>query len=149
MGLTVVTGRANTGKTGVVYTALEDAAARGQDATLLLPSEPDAERARSELAARLPVGVRIAQVDRYLATVWATHGDGRRIVTPAQRAMLLVRCAGGASPGHASLAGRCVARLAEETGFGWREPRALSGPEARMAEMFVAYAGALDEEGLV
>jgi RecB family exonuclease len=85
MPLTTFTGGANSGKTAIAYEALHGALARGLDAALLLPTLPDVERARRELAASAPTSLTCVQFDRYLDERWRSEGDGRDIVTPAQR----------------------------------------------------------------
>jgi ATP-dependent helicase/nuclease subunit B len=89
MGLTLVTGRANTGKTGVVHAAVRDAADAGRAAALLLPTAPDVARATEEFALSNPLGLRVEQIDRWIASMWSLHGDGRRHVEPPLRALLL------------------------------------------------------------
>jgi len=91
MALTLVTGPANAGKTGHITHALLEAAAKGQTPVLLLPSGPEVARAQSEIAPQLPIGVTIAQFDRFLDGLWALAGDGRRIVGRSQRLSLLGR----------------------------------------------------------
>jgi len=90
--MTLIVGRANSGKTGVLYRLLREAESCGDAPVLLLPSAPDVKRARAELV--LNDGVvraRIEQLDRYLASLWNLYGDGRRLVNNAQRSTLLSR----------------------------------------------------------
>lgn len=87
MPLHLITGRPNSGKTATLY---EAASSADGVPTFLLPSAPDVARARRELCVeRGLVALRIIQIDRYLAGLWEIHGDGRRLVTPTQRAALL------------------------------------------------------------
>ena len=75
MPLTLITGRANSGKTERAYRALEESAP--SPAALLLPTSPDVTRARRDIARRRPLGVGVWQFDRYLAELWSAAGDGR------------------------------------------------------------------------
>jgi len=87
--LNLITGRPNSGKTEELYAAAVEAA-RTSVPTILLPSAPDVARARRELCVNRGLAtVRIEQIDRYLSGLWEIHGDGRRLVTPTQRAALL------------------------------------------------------------
>lgn len=89
MPLSLLIGRPNAGKTGVLYAIAAEAARTGVP-TVLLPSEPDVTRARGDLVRDLHmVTVRVAQIDRYLSGLWEIHGDGRSHVTPIQRRALL------------------------------------------------------------
>ncbi|MHB9038519.1 MAG: PD-(D/E)XK nuclease family protein [Armatimonadota bacterium] len=89
MALTLITGEPGVGKTRYLYDVISRSAADSVP-VLLLPSAPDAARARAELVrdAGLP-GVAIAQIDTFLATLWEIQGDGRRLVTALQRSALL------------------------------------------------------------
>jgi RecB family exonuclease len=91
MPLTVVIGRANSGKTGVAYGVVRASLARRETTALLLPSMPDVRRAQNELARECPTGLLISQADGFLAGTWDTRGDGRAMVTPPQRALLAMR----------------------------------------------------------
>lgn len=89
MALTLVTGRAGCGKTGTAYDALLESVRKGRPALLLLPSRPDVDRAVVELAEKTACGIRMSQFDRYLDDLWSIHGDGRTIVGPLQRELLV------------------------------------------------------------
>jgi hypothetical protein len=90
MPLTVITGRANAGKTGLLYSVVRSAVAEGSRPTVLLPSYPDIRRAAEEFALRGPgLGVGVSTFDDYLDSLWSLHGDGRRIVGSSQRRILL------------------------------------------------------------
>lgn len=89
MPLSLVLGKPNAGKTGVLYSVAAERASISVP-TVLLPSEPDVARARAELThTRGLVTVRVEQIDRYLSGLWEIHGDGRALVTPIQRRALL------------------------------------------------------------
>ena len=89
MTLALVTGRANAGKSGVLYGRVEESAAAGESPVVVLPSFADVRRAEREFAARGVLGVRITTLDRWIDELWALHGDGRRVVTSASRAALV------------------------------------------------------------
>ena len=91
MPLTLVTGRANAGKTGAIYGALRTALGGGRRPTLLLPTRPDVLRARAELGAHGLVGIEITQFAQYMETLWDLFGDGRRIASHVERDVLLRR----------------------------------------------------------
>lgn len=55
----------------------------------MVPSEPDAMRARAELGKTWPLGLRIEPFDTYLDELWRLFGDGRVIISTAQRSILL------------------------------------------------------------
>lgn len=94
MSLTLVTGRANTGKTGILHGALRRAVIARSPIALLLPTMPDVRRAEDELAGAGLVGARIAVLDSWLDELWGLHGDGRRIISPGARRVLLARAVG-------------------------------------------------------
>jgi len=88
--LTLVKGRANTGRTGALFAVVKEAAAQGLVPVLLLPTEPDVARARYELAHNHRVfAARVQRLDHYLESLWALWGDGRTLITPTQRAVIV------------------------------------------------------------
>lgn len=136
MTLRVLIGPANAGKSGVAYGRLRERVASGATAALLLPSEPDVVRAVREFSAETPLGLTIATFDRYLARLWNRGGDGRRIVTPVQRAALLGETV-STDPGDA---------LAHERSRGLLE--VLSIVVQRAAERDDRSAGDVDADGM-
>ena len=152
MSLRLVTGPPNSGKTGRVYDLLRSAAANGGRAVLLLPSAPDVARARDEFAAKTGVGVRIEQVDRFLASEWAHRGDGRRIVGTFQRGLLLeaalaeTSLAGGSGPGTVSLLGALAARSG---GSRAATPPQRAGATGDLLSALDGYFRRLDSCGLI
>ncbi len=90
MPLTLITGRANSGKTGLVLEHVRAARGRGAAASVVMPSETDVRRFRRWLPAQVAGGIEVVQFDRWAASSWQLLGDGRRMVTAAQR-MALVR----------------------------------------------------------
>lgn len=89
MGLTLVTGLANAGKTGHITRTLSVAASAGRMPVLLLPSAPEVVRAQAEIGPDWPIGVTVSQFDGYLDGLWMLTGDGRTIVSRIQRLSLL------------------------------------------------------------
>lgn len=89
MALLVITGLANCGKTGRVYSRVREASSAGRNPVLLLPSEPEVQRAAGELCQSGPLGTSVLQFDRYLDSLWLSLGDGRLIVGQTQRTLLL------------------------------------------------------------
>jgi len=89
LAIDVVTGAANTGKTGVVYARIREHCRSGGAAVLLLPSAPDVSRAARDLAAEVPLGLHIETFDGLLDRMWKLHGDGRVLIQRTQRLLLL------------------------------------------------------------
>lgn len=85
MTLRLVTGRANTGKTGVVHQSVRDGIADGKRCAILLPSYADVHRVRLEWAAVSPVGVEVSTLDSWATHQWMLHGDGRQPISPVAR----------------------------------------------------------------
>lgn len=152
MPLLLVTGRANAGKTGDAYDAIRTAARAGAP-VLILPSDPDVARARRELALEMPLGLRVTTFARHAATTWTTHGDGRQIVTPGQRQLLLSQVEielGNATPGLAALASQAIDMLADGLGFEWRNATGAGERAARgLRDHVELYARMLDQHELV
>ncbi len=153
MSLHVITGRANAGKTGRAYALVREALRDGSGPVLLLPGSPDVDRARAELAREFPLGIKTLTFREFVEAVWLSHGDGRRIVSAAQRRALLYAAAADdqcATAGLVGLAEQCIRRLCEQTGVAWRShaPRA-DGHGAVLARLVCGYARRLQEENLV
>jgi len=159
VGLTLVTGRANSGKTGVVYDAVREAADLHRRPSLLLPTYPDATRATAELSRTHPLGIHVEQLDGWVGELWSLHGDGRAPVEGEQRTWAIREAIG-------STRLRALARSATTPGFvrlmsyvaqqAAEEPRAaLDGADARTAAdseivaILRAYRGRLDDSGLI
>lgn len=154
MSLTLFTGRPNAGKTGRLYRPIIDAAARAGSPVVLLPSTPDARRTAREFSGRGISGVRTAVLDRWIAELWALHGDGRRIVDPVAREALLMRAC-------ADQRLRALARSAESPGFvrllsslaervhAVDEASARSPEEREIVAVLLRYGKLLARDGLV
>lgn len=152
MTLRVVSGKANTGKTGVVVRMVREALDAGRQPYVVVPSLPDAQRLLDELAVTHPLGVRATTFDRYLEDAWGQFGDGRTLVTPAQRMLLATSAARtvGASAALGRLAATCVAALADQAGESWRACRGpKGGPGVVLGRVLEGYAAALSRLGLV
>lgn len=89
MPLTLITGRANSGKTGELHTALRHTLGEGGRVALLLPSVPDVERATKEFRPESPAALTIATLDAFISQTWGLFGDGRRVVGNTVRPALL------------------------------------------------------------
>ena len=85
MAMTLITGRANAGKTGRIYDLLEATVRSGGRAVLLVPSQPELGRAVEEFARRRTLGLSIVTFEGWLAELWSSHGDGRKIVSDSAR----------------------------------------------------------------
>lgn len=153
MSLVLITGRANAGKTEIVYSMVRAALREGESPYLLVPSQPDVERAADELARSFSLGVRVMTFDGYLAQSWVARGDGRGIVTAGQRKMLLSDIAKhveGTSRGVVQLADRCAAAITDQVGASWRmAPGIAEGPGAALSALLRDYREVLDRLGLV
>lgn len=153
MPLRLVTGRANAGKTGVAYEIVRKSLAGGGAPILVVPSEPDVDRATVELSGEFPLGVRAYTFERLVGQLWEAHGDGRELVSPTKRRLLIRSVEPESSQltgGVRSLAESCVVKLADQTGSAWRRPAsAVPKPGETLAGLIAAYASALDERDLV
>jgi hypothetical protein len=90
MTLTLVTGRPNVGKSGLLYRPVLEAAADASP-IVLLPTRPDARRAADEFSARGVAGIRSMVLDEWIAELWSLHGDGRRLIESGVREALMLR----------------------------------------------------------
>jgi RecB family exonuclease len=123
VGLTLVTGRANSGKTGFVHGRVLAALDASRAPALLLPTAQDVSRARLEFATSTPVGVRIDRLQAYVDEQWALLGDGRAVAGRLQRTALIgeatrsvplrLMARSAARPSFASTFEPVFARLAE------------------------------------
>ncbi|MDP2183379.1 MAG: PD-(D/E)XK nuclease family protein [Actinomycetota bacterium] len=127
MLLTLITGRANAGKTGEIHSRVVASLEAGESPVLLLPTRPDVRRATAELSSRAPVGLRITTLDAWAQELWRLHGDGRRIVGRA---------------GREALVERAVMACADAVG-----PSTKAPGFARLIASLVASGGAADDTG--
>ncbi len=156
MALTLITGSANSGKTGVAYSFIDGAAREGRTVALLLPTPEDVARARREFAERQPVGVGIERLSAYLGQVWGLLGDGRGLTDRIQRRALVEvatksvglrrLAASAARPSFAATFEPVFARLSEYPRSRLRADEPL---DAELLELFDAYSRIAGESGLV
>ncbi|MBN2822118.1 MAG: PD-(D/E)XK nuclease family protein [Coriobacteriia bacterium] len=158
MGLHIVTGAANAGKTGVLHDALRAASHSRKTATLLLPSSPDVVRARREMSADCALGLSVGGFDDFLDSLWAQLYDDRAIIGHTQRLLLLQKAVGETKfchlsksaqrPGFVRLMDGVVQRAAEADLL-----RAASPPGEGMADelfhVMAGYAKLLTRAGLI
>lgn len=108
MSLTVYAGLPGSGITEHLIGLAVRESAEGRVVVYAVPQDADAEAARSVMAARAPVGPRVATLDGIIEAEWALRGDGRRLVRGLARDVLLARAlaeAGVASEPRAGLIG--------------------------------------------
>lgn len=152
MTLRLIVGRANIGKTGAALSIVRDALATGREPVLVLPSQPDVQRAADELASTSPLGFRVKTFDAFLEDAWSQCGDGRAIVSGSARGLLATAAArrAGVGSGMGVLATACIKTLAEQHGEAWRNADpAIDGVGGRLAETILQYRDAITELGLV
>jgi hypothetical protein len=152
--LHLITGPAASGKSRLVHEPVLAAAARGERATLVLPTAADARRSASVLAARGVIGVRLATFSRFIEGLWFEYGDGRGLVSPVLREMLVSQAVKGCSlthlaasaqtPGFTRLMGGVCSRVTSAI-----PGAALSGKAAEIASVIEAYQETLNALGLV
>lgn len=152
MSLHLITGRANSGKSGRAFGLIREAVEHGHEPWLLLPTQQDVSRAQRELSSDTPLGVRVGTFASLIHEGWDRDGDGRSIVTGQQRSLLLGKLGKyhGMTPSTAALAGRCIRQLSEHTGARWREPLKTPDPVCGpLASVIGAYGRELDRLGLI
>lgn len=122
MSLTLITGSANSGKSGYIHRPLIEAIEAGHPGALLLPSHADVMRARLEFSERVAVGATIDTLDGWAAQLWGLYGDGRRPADAMVRQLAIQSVVAGRAAGvldrsakydgFARLLGDLVARVA-------------------------------------
>jgi hypothetical protein len=159
VALTLVTGRANRGKTGVLYAALREILASGERAALLLPTHPDVQRATAELSRSSVLGLQVEQLDSWVAALWSLHGDGRTPIEDEHRSLLikdamervrmvaLRRSAG--TPGFRRLVSYVVRRAAEAPAGTIRRLEPRNATEAELAGLVAEYRQRANAAGLI
>lgn len=154
MPLRLITGAANSGKTGEVLSEILAAAAGGTSPVLVVPTLADARRLEDELARKRSLGVRVSTLKQFVRDLWLLHGDGRRMVGSHARHSII---AGVLSQGvDASLRPiaqtpglpRLISRLAAQGGLDLLEKHG-GGARAALGELLARYQLALEEAGLV
>ncbi|MDO8963558.1 MAG: PD-(D/E)XK nuclease family protein [Coriobacteriia bacterium] len=149
----VITGRPGAGTSLAIDDEVRQALSAGMSACLLVPTLPDVRRAQSRLAGDLPVGLQVAQLDRFIETEWTLRGDGRRLVDRLERRILLSRAWDATSGGAALRSGlhdllATLVRLAAAHGV--EHARAVpTGPAGRVVHVLERYFGDLAAAGLI
>ncbi|MDP2299631.1 MAG: 3'-5' exonuclease, partial [Actinomycetota bacterium] len=158
MAVRVITGSANSGKTGVAYGRVREVVRAGGRAVILVPSIPDALRVAEEFADDCPIGLATGTLDSFLDDHWYARGDGRSLVTSAERLILVeeaVRiCHSRAYDPHlvtrgvtGMLSGLC--QRAAESPRAPRPPGETGSVAATLVRVVNAYAGLLSAAGMV
>lgn len=152
MALRLLAGRANIGKTGAALEFIRSEHAAGREPILVLPSQPDVQRAADELALSGAMGFRVMTFDAFLQHAWERCGDGRSIVRGPARRLLSNAAArkAGAGSGMGDLAASCVTALAGQLGEAWRDASTHpTGSGARLTQTIINYRDALGRLSLV
>src|SRR4249919_539127 len=153
MALSVLAGPANAGKVARLLERYLDAL--DSDPFLIVPNRPDVDRAERELlrTSGALMGGSIGTFDDLFREVGRRNGDRRRVVTEAQRTLLLRRVVEQVRPpgrsarftGFAEALGTTVAELESAL----LEPGELDGElDDQLAELYAAYREELDRLGL-
>lgn len=157
MSLTLITGRAGSGKSRYILMAARAAAEAGRGVVLLVPTQADVARERESLAERGLGSVRVQRLDDYIDTLWSLAGDGRRIASPHQRRAFLFQASepGGFSsrlaesatlPGFVRAMEPVIARLTEYD----REDLSSQTPlDADILQLLDRYRSLVSGSGLV
>ena len=104
---------------GAAVACARDLADGGAVPAMLVPSPPAAARARRALAdGGGALGVRVATFSSWIADRWELFGDGRRLVSSAERMLLVRRAIGEAADGGAASGGALADAGAAEAGRG-------------------------------
>jgi ATP-dependent helicase/DNAse subunit B len=167
MGLTLVTGPANSGKAGAVLGGYRERL--DDDPILVVPSFPDVEHAQRETARRGGVfGGTVVRFDRLWRLIARRAGYSARVASRVQREVLVARAvrdagletlaASARRPGFARAAARLVAELGragiepdelEHALARWAPSGARTGYAREVARLHARYRAALDAAGLV
>ncbi|MDO8880432.1 MAG: PD-(D/E)XK nuclease family protein [Coriobacteriia bacterium] len=158
MSVRVITGSANSGKTGVAYGRVREVVRAGGRALILVPSAPDALRVAEEFAHECPIGLATGTLGSFLDDHWYARGDGRSLVTSAERLILIeeaVRICQASSYdprlatcGVTGVLDRLCQREAESHGAPM-PPRETGSVAAMLVRVVCAYEGLLSAVGMV
>jgi RecB family exonuclease len=153
VGLRVIVGGANAGKTGVALSVFREWREQGRRPVLVVPTAPDVVQFADELARDGALGVHIKTPGDVLDNLWAQTGDDRQLVSDVQRELLLRVCVSvaGLPEGMVSLAARCVRSLASQVGEAWRHRVAAAEvPDGEgLSALLEAYARRLEQHALI
>lgn len=164
MGLKVYTTQSATALTDAEISLLAGAVGEFGRATLLVPSLAERDLCRRALAdARVGMGVDVATPDAWIEGLWELFGDGRRIVSPLERRILVADLMSGRdagqiaplrdNPGTVRLVSQIAEALLPEIaapaapGGGKIEPDGAS--ERVVFSLVRSYADMLDARGLI
>ncbi len=152
MGLTLITGRANAGKTGVLHDVLITAASTSKP-VMLLPQRPDAHRVSREFARRGVGGIAVTVFDDWLEQLWRLYGDGRGIVTPVLRELLLRDAVAATDLSELGESGSThgFARILADLARRVAKPHAAAGDRlaVELEQVLSVYHGLLDAVGAI
>jgi ATP-dependent helicase/DNAse subunit B len=145
--LRLLAGPANAGKVALLLERY--LAALGSDPILIVPNRPDVDRAERELLTQAGalVGGSIGTFDDVFERIARRNGAHKRVITPAQRTLLLRRVVAGAKNRSARFAGFAdsLGSTLSELESALLEPSELDG---ELAELFAAYREELDRRDL-
>ena len=143
MPLRLLAGPANAGKVALLLERY--LAALGSDPILIVPNRPDVDRAERELLTQAGalVGGSIGTFDDVFERIARGNGAHKRVVTPAQRTLLLRRVVAGAQNRSARFSGFAdsLGSTVSELESALLEPSELDG---ELAELYAAYRAELD-----
>ena len=140
----------------VALDVLEEGVASGSGTLVLCPSLAVALEAQREMAGypNLAMGVRCETPETWAGQRWALYGDGRSLVTPALRAVLMTRLLRETDAEPLGLGDGTVEVLCQlaQRALPWlpdAEADGLSAGEVRAVEIARSYGELLHERGLV
>ena len=143
MPLRLLAGPANAGKVALLLERY--LAALGSDPILIVPNRPDVDRAERELLTRAGalVGGSIGTFDDVFERIARGNGAHKRVVTPAQRTLLLRGVVAGAQNRSARFSGFAdsLGSTVSELESALLEPSELDG---ELGELYAAYRAELD-----
>ena len=143
MPLCLLAGPANAGKVALLLERY--LAALDSDPILIVPNRPDVDRAERELLkqAGALVGGAIGTFDDVFERIARGNGAHRRVITPAQRTLLLRRVVAGAQNRSARFSGFAdsLGSTLSELESALLEPSELDG---ELADLYAAYREELD-----
>lgn len=154
MPLTVIAGLPGSDAPGRLSGRLGAAALEGRRVLFVVPSSAHAARARARFGALAPVGLRAISLSRLVEVEWRLQGDGRHIVEPIHRDVLLARAlmaegvADRPGPGAIGLLGTLVARSCAQDRMS-DNGSARDGLAGRVAGALESYLATLRDESLV
>ena len=164
MGLKVYTTQSASALTGAEVSLLAGAAREHGRATLLVPTFAERDLCRRALAdAHVGTGVDVATPTTWIEGMWELFGDGRRIVAPLERRMLVAALMAGRqrrlyralrdNPGTVRLvcqiAEALLPEIAAPAASGKELPEAGNDAERIVFSLVRDYAGMLEARGLV